>query len=85
MVPGMTERECLIADVRRTAWLADALTGPARIPRGLSQRQPTLGDGSLPSLLQRRRSYPSVRELRQLARMVRWKSNWPFARRATAK
>ena len=30
IVPGMTERERLAADVRRCAWLADATLGPAR-------------------------------------------------------
>lgn len=29
MVPGMTERERLAADVRRLEWLADATLGPA--------------------------------------------------------
>ena len=33
MVPGMTERECLAADVRRLEWLADARFGPAGIMR----------------------------------------------------
>lgn len=32
MVPGMTERERLAADVTRLDWLADARFGPANIP-----------------------------------------------------
>lgn len=35
MVPGMTERERLAADLRRLDWLADATLGPARIGRPL--------------------------------------------------
>jgi hypothetical protein len=31
MVPGMTERERLAADVQRMEWLADARLGPARV------------------------------------------------------
>ena len=31
MVPGMSERERLAADLRRLDWLADAALGPARI------------------------------------------------------
>ena len=31
MVPGMTERERLIADMRRLEWLSDAVIGPARM------------------------------------------------------
>ncbi len=30
MVPGMTERDGLAADVQRIAWLADAVLGPTR-------------------------------------------------------
>ena len=31
MVPGMTERERLAADLRRLEWLADAQLGPTRV------------------------------------------------------
>ena len=36
MVPGMLERERLVADMRRAEWLADAVHGPAsrRAPMG---------------------------------------------------
>jgi hypothetical protein len=33
MVPGMTERERLAADMQRLEWLADSVVGPSRLPR----------------------------------------------------
>jgi hypothetical protein len=33
MVPGMTERERLVADVQRLEWLADATLGPGGFSR----------------------------------------------------
>ena len=33
MVPGMTERERLAADVKRLEWLSDAVLGPRQPPR----------------------------------------------------
>jgi hypothetical protein len=33
MVPGMTKRERLAADVQRLEWLADATLGPRRLSR----------------------------------------------------
>lgn len=39
MVPGMTERERLAADVARLEWLADARFGPATAPSPLTSTQ----------------------------------------------
>jgi hypothetical protein len=38
MVPGMTERERLAADVQRLEWLADAVLGPPRPSGGHPSR-----------------------------------------------
>ena len=69
MVPGMTERERLAADVRRLAWLADARFGPAtrvgataQSPRAFSPL--SIGRRALTAALlfgQRVRSLPTPR------------------------
>ncbi len=41
MVPGMTERERLAADLRRAEWLADAALGPIQIHESPSRRWTT--------------------------------------------
>jgi hypothetical protein len=41
MVPGMTERERLAADVQRLEWLADAALGPRRFSRPLRPAVPS--------------------------------------------
>ena len=40
MVPGLTERERLIADMQRLEWLCDAVIGPAR---SSERRPPRMG------------------------------------------
>ena len=70
MVPGMTERERLAADVRRLAWLAEAAIGPTRIGRDAG---PRLARGELrPSLPIGlwRRGLSSARVLGQRVRLL---------------
>ena len=43
MVPGLTERERLIADMQRLEWLCDAVIGPARSP---GRRAPRIGSSA---------------------------------------
>ena len=38
MVPGMTERERLAADMRRAEWLAEAVLGPVQVNRSPARR-----------------------------------------------
>ena len=82
MVPGMTERERLAADVRRIAWLADATLGPARIGRQLSVPsttstvRPTLPVGLW------RRGLSSARVLGQRIRLQQPAPGGPTAGRA---
>jgi len=55
MVPGMTERERLAADLRRLEWLADAQLGPTRVSWPLARGGATaLSRPTLPVGLWRR-------------------------------
>lgn len=70
MVPGMTERDRLAADVRRIEWLADATLGPARIGRQPSAPATTsMARPSLPIGLWRR-GLSSARVLGQRIRLL---------------
>lgn len=85
MVPGMTERERLALDAQRIVWLAEAVTGPALVADSPVQRKPDVGERSLPPILQKRRPFPSVRELRQLVSLTRRRSIAPFPARTPIK
>jgi hypothetical protein len=84
MVPGMTERDRLAADVRRLAWLADATLGPARIgnaaqePKEKSMPRPALPIGIW------RRGLSSARILGQRIRLLQPAPGEALPRRASA-
>ena len=70
MVPGMTERERLAADMRRLEWLAEAQLGPARVSWTPTR---TVTAGSRPALPLGlwRRGIASALVLGQRVRMLR--------------
>jgi len=84
MVPGMTERDRLAADMHRLAWLADATLGPARIgntaqgPTKKSMPRPALPIGIW------RRGLSSARILGQRIRLLRPAPGEALPRRASA-
>ena len=83
MVPGMTERERLAADMQRLEWLADATFGPTHLPRPPSPPAvPTGTRHSLP-LGFCIRDGALVHVLRRHIRAIRLRSAWPAPREAT--
>jgi hypothetical protein len=77
MVPGMTERDRLVAEVQRLEWLADATLGPRRLSRA---RRPTVPSGSrytVPLGLCRR-GFALAHGLGRHIRTIRPASGWPL-------
>ncbi len=64
MVPGLTERERLIADTQRLEWLCDAVIGPAR-PSG---RRPP------------RKGRPAKAAWMLVFRKIQWRGRWNHIR-----
>lgn len=75
MVPGMTERERLAADVRRLEWLADARLGPGRCSRPSRPAIPS-GSRSTVPLGVCRRGFALAHGLDRRIRTVRPRSVW---------
>lgn len=83
MVPGITERDRLAADIRRLDWLADATLGPTRIGCAISPA-PAAGTPrfSLPIGLWRR-GLTSARVLGQRIRLLQPAADMPRPGRAS--
>jgi len=84
MVPGMTERDRLAADVHRLAWLADATLGPARI--GTAAQGPPKMNVPCPAMPIGiwRRGLSSARILGQRIRLLKPAPGEALPRRASA-
>lgn len=75
MVPGMTERERLAADVQRLAWLADATLGPRRFSRPRGPAVPSGSHYTVPLGLCRR-GFVLAHGLSRRIRTLRPRSVW---------
>lgn len=74
MVPGMTERERLAADMVRLEWLADAVHRP---PLSLAWSAVPFGPRRFVPLGVRRRGLTTALALGQRVRLFRLKLVWP--------
>lgn len=77
MVPGMTERERLAADVRRLEWLADARLGPRQIPSPPDRPAVLSGTRYSVPLGFCRRGFAMALDLSRRVPLIRPKSVWP--------
>jgi hypothetical protein len=75
MVPGMTERERLAADVQRLEWLADATLGPGRLSRPARPAVPS-GSRYATPLGVCRCGFALAHGLTRRIRMTRARSTW---------
>jgi hypothetical protein len=75
MVPGMSERERLAADMQRLEWLADATLGPGRLPRARHTGVPSGSRYAIPLGLCRR-GFAMAHGLRLRIRAIRPTSSW---------
>jgi hypothetical protein len=75
MVPGMTERERLAADVQRLEWLADATLGPGRHSQPPGADVPSGSRYAVPLGLCRR-GFAMVHGLHQRIRTIRPRPVW---------
>ena len=75
MVPGMSERERLAADMQRLEWLADALLGPRQLSR---PRRPAVPSGTRRTvpLDLCRRGFAMAQELNRRIRTIRPRTGW---------
>ncbi|MDF3042509.1 MAG: hypothetical protein K0Q71_5215 [Thermomicrobiales bacterium] len=83
MVPGMSERERLAADVQRLEWLADAVLGPAQLPRPPGPPAVPSGTRHSVPLGLCRRNVALVHGLGRCLRAIRLRSVWPVPKHAT--
>ena len=83
MVPGMTERERLAADVQRLQWLADASLGPTHLPRPPGPPAVPSGTRHSVPLGLCRRGFVLAHGLSQRIRTIRSISAWPAPKQAT--
>jgi hypothetical protein len=75
MVPGMSERERLAADVQRLEWLAEATLGPGRVSRPPRPAVPS-GSPYIVPLGLCRRGFALAHGLGQRIHTIRPRSVW---------
>ena len=78
MVPGMTERERLAADVQRLEWLADATLGPAQLARPPGPPAVPSGTRHSVPLGLCRRGFVLAHGVGQSIRTIRPRTVWPL-------
>ena len=83
MVPGMTERERLAADMQRLEWLADATLGPTHLPRPPGPPAVPSGTRHSVPLGLCRRNVALMQGLGTCLRAIRLRSAWPAPKQAT--
>jgi hypothetical protein len=83
MVPGMTERETLAADVQRVEWLADAALGPTQMARPPGPPAVPSGSRYFVPLGLCRRNAALVHSLGRRIHAIRLRSAWSGAKDAT--
>jgi hypothetical protein len=79
MVPGMSERERLAADMQRLEWLADAMLGPGRPSRPRGVAVPSGTRRTVPLGLCRR-GFAIARDLNRRICTIRPRTEWSLPR-----
>jgi hypothetical protein len=75
MIPGMSERERLAADMERLEWLADAALGPRRLSRARHAGMPSGSRYTVPLDLCSR-GFALAQDLNRRVRTIRPRSTW---------
>jgi hypothetical protein len=75
MVPGMSERERLAADMQRLEWLADVMLGPGQPSR---PREPAIPSGTRRTVLLGlcRRGFEMAQDLNRRICTIRPRTGW---------
>lgn len=81
MVPGMSERERLAADIQRLEWLADVTLGPGRLSQARHTGVPSGIRYAIP-LGMCRRGFEMAHGLRLRIRTIRPTSGWSLPSKA---
>ena len=75
MVPGMSERERLAADMQRLEWLADAMLGPGQLSRPRGSAVPSGTRRTVPLDLCHR-GLAMAQDLNRRIRTIRPRTGW---------